>query len=61
LHWDGASWTAFASGVSLQLLRIWGSSADDIWVAGDGVRPGTARQAIDAGRRAGEALARALR
>lgn len=33
----------------------------DVWIAGDALRPGSAREAIDSGRRAGEALARALR
>ena len=37
------------------------TAVHDIWVAGDGHQPGTAREAIDSGRRAGEALARALR
>ena len=37
------------------------TSVHDVWLAGDGVHPGTAREAIDSGRRAGEALARVLR
>lgn len=37
------------------------TSARDVWVAGDGVHPGTVREAIDSGRRAGVALARRLR
>src|SRR5262249_38572974 len=37
------------------------TSVHDVWVAGDGARPGSAREAIDSGQRAGEALGRALR
>jgi sarcosine oxidase, subunit alpha len=37
------------------------TAVHDIWVAGDVRQPGTVRDAIDSGRRAGEALARTIR
>lgn len=41
LHWDGSSWTKLSTpfdGASdkPRLLAVWGSSPDDVWVAGEG-------------------------
>ncbi|MGC4119166.1 MAG: hypothetical protein QM765_32285 [Myxococcales bacterium] len=35
LHWDGQMWSPVATGDVTQLSSIWGSSADDLWAAGD--------------------------
>jgi hypothetical protein len=35
LHWDGATWSPSASGMTNTLYGIWGSSARDVWAVGD--------------------------
>ena len=37
-HWDGASWTSFATGlpVGTYLYAVWGSAANDVWAGGKG-------------------------
>jgi len=36
LRWDGASWTAQASGTTGYLRAVWASAPGEAWVVGDG-------------------------
>ena len=36
LRYDGATWTALATGSSSQLRTVWGSAPNDVWAAGEG-------------------------
>ena len=35
LHWNGTKWSPVASGVTTDLVSLWGSAADDVWAVGD--------------------------
>jgi hypothetical protein len=37
LHFDGATWTAMSSGVTADLMDVWGTSATNVYAVGTGV------------------------
>jgi hypothetical protein len=35
VHWDGAGWSASASGTVDDLYGVWANGPDDVWAVGD--------------------------
>jgi len=36
IHWDGQSWSARETGVTVNLNGVWGATTDDLWIVGGG-------------------------
>jgi hypothetical protein len=35
IHWNGSTWSPSSSGTTRTVQGVWGSSSNDVWVAGD--------------------------